>query len=69
MVLNELISLLKTANSAKQINEKRDKIGDLIPAVKIMFDQEQQNHAHQFDLRTHSLNVVINLPRNMEDMV
>ncbi len=67
MVLNELISLLKTANSATQINEKRDEIGDLIPAVKIMFDYDQQNHAHQFDLWTHSLNVVINLPRNMED--
>lgn len=67
MVLNELISLLKTANSATQINEKRDEIGDLIPAVKIMFDYDQQNHAHQFDLWTHSLNVVINLSRNMED--
>lgn len=41
MVLNELISLLKTANSAAQINEKRDEIGDLIPAVKIMFDYDQ----------------------------
>jgi hypothetical protein len=69
MVLNELISLLKTANSATQINEKRDEIDDLIPAVKIMFDYDQQNHAYQFDLWTHSLNVVINLPRNMEDMV
>ena len=67
MVLNELVLLLKTADCAEKINERRDEIGKLIPAVKIMFDYDQQNHAHQFDLWTHSLNVVINLPRNMED--
>lgn len=67
MVLNELVLLLKTADCAEKINERRDEIGKLIPAVKIMFDYDQQNHAHQFDLWMHSLNAVVNLPRDMED--
>ena len=32
-----------------------------------MFDYDQQNYAHQFDLWMHSLNVVVNLPRNLND--
>lgn len=67
MVLSELIDLLKNADSAMEIDRKRAEIGELIPAVKIMFDYNQQNHAHQYDLWMHSLNVVVNLPRDMED--
>lgn len=67
MVLNELVELLKRADCAEEIDTKRAEIGELIPAVKIMFDYDQQNHAHQYDLWMHSLNVVVNLPRDMED--
>lgn len=67
MDLNELVSLLKTAEDAEDIDSKRREIGELIPAVKGMFNYDQQNHAHQFDLWMHSLNVVANLPRNLED--
>lgn len=67
MVLNELVDLLKNADSAEEIDAKRVEIGELIPAVKGMFDYDQQNGAHQYDLWVHSLNVVVNLPRGMED--
>lgn len=67
MVLNELVDLLKNADSAEEIDAKRVEIGELIPAVKSMFDYDQQNGAHQYDLWVHSLNVVVNLPRGMED--
>ena len=67
MELRELVAILKSANSAEEINQRREEIGELIPAVKVMFDYDQQNHAHQFDLWMHSLNVVVNLPRNLDD--
>lgn len=67
MVLNELIELLKNADSTFEIDIKREEIAELIPAVRTMFDYDQQNHAHQYDLWMHSLNVAINLPRGLED--
>ena len=67
MKLSELIVLLKNAENAEEIDAKRAEIGELIPAVKTMFDYDQQNHAHQYDLWMHSLNVAVNLPRAMED--
>ena len=67
MVLSELIELLKNADSTFKIDIKREEIAELIPAVRTMFDYDQQNHAHQYDLWMHSLNVTINLPRGLED--
>ena len=67
MKLIDLIELLKSANSVEEIDEHRDEIALLIPMVRIMFDYDQQNHAHQYDLWNHCLHTVINLPRNLED--
>ena len=67
MKLIDLIELLKSANSVEKIDTHRDDIALLIPKVRIMFDFNQQNHAHQYDLWNHCLHTVINLPRNMED--
>lgn len=67
MKWNELIKLLKTANSAEEIDEYRNEIVELIPTLKIMVGFDQKNHAHQFDLWMHSLHVVANLPRNLGD--
>lgn len=67
MELIDLVRLLKTSDSVEEIDKYRKEIGALIPAVTIMFDYNQKNHAHQFDLWIHSLNVVINLPRNLDD--
>lgn len=67
MKLFDLIKLLKSANSVEEIDVHRDDIALLIPMVRIMFDYDQQNHAHQYDLWNHCLHTVINLPRNLED--
>ena len=67
MKLIDLIELLKSANSVEEIDVHRDDITLLIPKVRIMFDFNQQNHAHQYDLWNHCLHTVINLPRNLED--
>ncbi|MFR4146283.1 MAG: HD domain-containing protein [Mediterraneibacter gnavus] len=32
-----------------------------------MFDYDQQNYMHRFDLWMHSLHTAVNLPRNLED--
>lgn len=67
MNLNELIVLLKSANSAEDIDKRRGAIEGLIPEVSAMFGYDQQNRAHQYDLWFHSLHTVVNLPRNLED--
>lgn len=67
MELKELITLLKTVEIPEEINIRRNEIVELIPAVKVMLNFDQQNHAHQFDLWMHSLNVVVNLPKNLDD--
>ena len=55
MDLSELVSMLKNAECAKDIDRKREEIGELVPAVKVMFDYDQQNYMHRFDLWMHSL--------------
>ena len=67
MNLSELIELLKRASSTKDIDKYREEIIDLIPTLKIMVGFDQKNHAHQYDLWMHSLHVVANLPKNLED--
>lgn len=70
MRLEELYWVLKTAGSPEELDERREEIAELIPAVRTMFGYDQKNSAHQYDLWMHSLHVVCNLPRGMEnDMV
>lgn len=67
MSYDELIKLLKTAKSAEEIDKYREEIAELIPQVRRMFDYDQKNHAHQFDLWMHCLHTVIGLERGMDD--
>ena len=70
MKLSELLNLLKTAETVEEMDARREEIAALIPAVRTMFGYDQKNSAHQYDLWMHSLHVVCNLPRRMEnDMV
>lgn len=46
MKWNELIKLLKTANSAEEIDEYRNEIVEFFPTLKIMVGFDQKNHAH-----------------------
>lgn len=67
MILDDLILLLKTADRVEDIDLRKDEIKELIPKVGRMFDYDQMNSTHQFDLWMHSLHTVVNLPRNSED--
>ena len=67
MSFEQLIALLKTSETAEKIEEHREQIAELLPQVRVMFDYDQKNHAHQYDLWLHCLHVVAGLPRGLED--
>lgn len=67
MTLDKLLYLLKTVDNVEVINERREEIAKIIPAIRIMFDYDQMNKAHQYDLWMHCLHVVCGLPKNMND--
>lgn len=63
----ELIQLLKTANTVDEINNRRYEIGALLPSIYIMFGYLQGNLAHQYDLWEHCVHTVLNLPKDVDD--
>lgn len=67
MKYEELIALLKTAETVDEINEHREEIAKMIPQVRIMFANNQKNYAHQDDLWMHCLHTVVALERNLWD--
>lgn len=67
MGYEEIIKVLRTAKKAEEIDQYREDIAKLIPQVRIMFEYDQRNKAHQYDLWYHSLHTVIMLERNMND--
>ena len=67
MTLRELIQLLRKAADVREIDKNRDEIVELIPETKIMLNFNQQNYAHQYDLWEHSLQTVVELPKDVED--
>lgn len=69
MTLQQLIQLLKTSDIWQQIDAHRDEIAQLIPEVSVMFDYDQNNRYHQYDLWTHTLMTVCDLPDNLDDVV
>lgn len=67
MKYEELISLHKKSEHVEEIDKHREEIRKLIPQIGIMFDFDQKNAAHQYDLWMHSLHTVINLTDDVED--
>lgn len=67
MTFDELVVLLKTSENAEEIDIRREEIAQIIPSVRSMFDYDQQNRAHCYDLWMHCVHTVIFLPRNLED--
>ncbi|MBP5223352.1 MAG: HD domain-containing protein [Lachnospiraceae bacterium] len=66
----ELISALKAAETVDELDRRREEIAGLIPKVREMFEYDQMHYAHQYDLWMHSLHVVLELPRGLdEDML
>lgn len=67
MTFEKLIQILKTSNSANEIDSYRSEIEELLPKVHIMFGYDQMNFAHQYDLWFHCLETVVNLPKDLSD--
>lgn len=67
MTLTDILQLLKTAETESEIDGQREAIANVIPAIRRMFGYDQKNAAHQYDLWLHSVNTVLNLPRNLDD--
>ena len=63
MQFEELLQLLKTAEDVQKINEYREEIAQWIPRVRTMFEYDQKNAAHQYDLWMHSVYTVVGIPR------
>ncbi len=63
MNYNELIAHLENDTSIDELNKRRDEVALIIPQVRVMFDYDQNNRAHQYDLWIHSLHVAVGLPR------
>ena len=69
MTLQQLIQLLKQAERPEQIETYRTQITQLIPEVSIMFEYDQNNRYHQYDLWTHTQMTVCDLPNDLDDVV
>ena len=67
MTLEDVIILLKSAESVDSIIERTEEILELFPVLKRAVGYNQNNRAHQYDLYEHSLHTVINLPRGIDD--
>lgn len=67
MNFEEMKLLLKTAGTAEEIDKRREEIAELLPKVRIMFDFDQKNYAHQYDLWMHCVHTVMGIPREIED--
>ncbi len=67
MNISELILLLRNAKDAAEVDNQREEIATLIPKVRIMFDYNQRNRAHQYDLWMHCVHAALGLPKDIED--
>ncbi len=67
MTWTEVLILLKSSTKFEQINEKREEIAGWIPAIRIMFDYDQNSNYHQYDLWMHSVYTVLEIPKEIDD--
>ena len=67
MTYEELIRMLKEEQDPEVVNARREEIAEILPTLRIMFDFDQKNHAHQYDLWMHCVHTALGLPRGLED--
>lgn len=67
MIWKELIDLLKSSESEYDINSKRKEIAEWLPCVVRMFEYNQENSYHQYDLWLHSVHTVLEIPESATD--
>ncbi len=67
MTFSELINLLRNCKDAETINNMREEIAELVPAVRFMFEYDQNNRYHQYDLWNHCVHTVTGLSKDIDD--
>jgi len=67
MSIYELITLIKKSSSFDEINNKRNEIANFIPTVSAMFDYDQNNSYHPYDLWEHCVRTALEIPKNTDD--
>lgn len=67
MTWEEFMDMLKYETKAEVIDSRREEIALLIPEVRWMFDYDQNNSYHQYDLWMHCVHTALGLPRGLDD--
>lgn len=62
-----LFDLLKSARTIDDIKKYQSQMIEMIPGYECMIHYDQNNPYHQYTLEDHSLQTVVNLPRDMGD--
>ena len=67
MKWEEVISLLKESKTADKINAHRFEIAEWIPDIVKMFNFDQRNNHHQYDLWLHCVHTVVGIDKSIDD--
>lgn len=67
MTWEEVITLLKESKTAEEINSKRYEIAEWIPDIVEMFNFDQRNNHHQYDLWLHCVHTVLGIDKSIDD--
>lgn len=67
MTWEEVIKLLKISENADEINSKRYEIAEWIPQIVKMFNFDQMNNYHQYDLWLHCVHTVLGINKSIDD--
>lgn len=59
--------LLKASKTAEEINSKRYEIAKWIPDIVKMFNFDQRNNHHQYDLWLHCVHTVLGIDKSIDD--
>lgn len=67
MNTKELICLLRASKNFAAVNNRRDEIAALIPQITSMFDYDQNNSYHPYDLWEHCVRTALEIPKDTAD--
>ena len=61
MLWEEVIKLLRFSKTAEDINIKREELAAWMPAIRVMFDYDQNSQYHPYDLWMHCVHTVLGI--------
>ena len=67
MNTKELIQLLRMSKDFTEINNHREEIASFLPQVATMFDYDQNNSYHPYDLWEHCVRTALEIPKDTAD--